>query len=194
MNIAAITRYKHGRLYEVLKRLGWTQTELAKQSGMSKEKVGTIINLVRRPNPEEANAIQRALGNAGEYLDVLSEWPESFVGLKRGFKREQTADIQMESLLDHPEVLQLPAPQVDDNLEAQIEGMEEALETLPDKERKVLLERFYNDKTLEETGKELGGTNRERIRQIENNALRKMRHPKRIRKIRPYTPGDEIIT
>ena len=58
--------------------------------------------------------------------------------------------------------------------------MNEVLSTLTDRERKVLIERFGlldgKPKTLEEVGVEFNVT-RERIRQIEAKALRKMRHP-----------------
>ena len=56
------------------------------------------------------------------------------------------------------------------------------LDTLTDKEKFVIMQRFgFGDnktKTLEEVGKILGVT-RERVRQIENKALRKLRHPSR---------------
>jgi RNA polymerase primary sigma factor len=67
--------------------------------------------------------------------------------------------------------------------------LEEVLDTLSDREKKVLQLRFGlldgNPKTLEEVGKIFGVT-RERIRQIEAKALRKLRHPSRARKLRDY--------
>jgi transcriptional regulator with XRE-family HTH domain len=84
MNITAITRYKHGDLYSVLQRIGWSQKDLARKTGIYAGLIGKIINLVRRPTAEQADAIQKAVGDAGEYIDVLSAWPESFEGLKRG--------------------------------------------------------------------------------------------------------------
>ncbi len=69
------------------------------------------------------------------------------------------------------------------------EQLEEVLETLTEREKKVLILRFGledgRSRTLEEVGKEFSVT-RERIRQIEAKALRKLRHPSRSRKLRDY--------
>jgi RNA polymerase primary sigma factor len=69
------------------------------------------------------------------------------------------------------------------------EQMQDILDSLSDRERKVLEMRFGlldgQGHTLEEVGQEFGVT-RERIRQIEAKALRKLRHPIRSRKLRDY--------
>ena len=69
------------------------------------------------------------------------------------------------------------------------EQLDEVLSTLTEREQKVLRLRFgMNDgraRTLEEVGKEFDVT-RERIRQIEAKALRKLRHPSRSRKLRDF--------
>jgi RNA polymerase primary sigma factor len=69
------------------------------------------------------------------------------------------------------------------------EQVEDALDSLGGRERRVLQLRFGLDdgrpRTLEEVGREFGVT-RERIRQIEAKALRKLRHPSRSKKLRDY--------
>jgi len=69
------------------------------------------------------------------------------------------------------------------------EQMQDALHSLSERERRVLKLRFGLEDarswTLEEVGDKLGVT-RERIRQIEAKALRKLRHPVRSRKLRDY--------
>ena len=69
------------------------------------------------------------------------------------------------------------------------EDLDEVLKTLTEREQKVLCLRFGLEdgraRTLEEVGKEFNVT-RERIRQIEAKALRKLRHPSRSRKLRDY--------
>ena len=69
------------------------------------------------------------------------------------------------------------------------EQLEEVLGTLTEREQKVLILRFGLEdgraRTLEEVGKEFNVT-RERIRQIEAKALRKLRHPSRSRKLKDY--------
>jgi RNA polymerase primary sigma factor len=67
--------------------------------------------------------------------------------------------------------------------------LNEVLDTLSERERKVLIMRFGLDdgksKTLEDVGKEFNVT-RERIRQIEAKAIRKLRHPTRARKLKDF--------
>ncbi len=67
--------------------------------------------------------------------------------------------------------------------------LSEVLDTLNDREKKVLKLRFGledgRQRTLEEVGREFGVT-RERIRQIEAKALRKLRHPTRSKKLKDY--------
>jgi len=69
------------------------------------------------------------------------------------------------------------------------ENIEEVLSTLTDREARVLRMRFgldgKNPMTLEEVGREFGVT-RERIRQIEAKALRKLKHPSRRKKLQDY--------
>lgn len=69
------------------------------------------------------------------------------------------------------------------------EQLNEVLDTLTERERKVLILRFGLEdgrgRTLEEVGREFNVT-RERIRQIEAKALRKLRHPSRSRKLKDY--------
>jgi RNA polymerase primary sigma factor len=72
------------------------------------------------------------------------------------------------------------------------EQIEEALKTLTEREAKVLKMRFGlgdgNEHTLEEVGQQFKVT-RERIRQIEAKALRKLKHPSRSRKLKSFTNG-----
>ncbi len=67
--------------------------------------------------------------------------------------------------------------------------VEQALNSLAPRERRVLQLRFGlvddHQRTLEEVGNRIGVT-RERIRQIEARALRKLRHPSRSKKLRDY--------
>jgi RNA polymerase primary sigma factor len=69
------------------------------------------------------------------------------------------------------------------------EQVEDVLDSLSGRERRVLQLRFGLDdgrqRTLEEVGREFGVT-RERIRQIEAKALRKLRHPSRSKKLKDY--------
>ena len=72
--------------------------------------------------------------------------------------------------------------------------LNEVLDTLTEREQKVLRLRFGMDdgraRTLEEVGKEFQVT-RERIRQIEAKALRRLRHPSKSRKLKDYLDAND---
>ncbi len=82
-----------------------------------------------------------------------------------------------------------PAPAEAASMSMMKEHLQEVLHTLTPREEKVIRLRFGLDdgqqRTLEEVGKEFNVT-RERIRQIEAKALRKIRHPTRAKKLRDY--------
>ena len=84
---------------------------------------------------------------------------------------------------------EVPAPDVAASYSLLKEQLREVLDTLTERERKVLILRFGledgRQRTLEEVGKRFDVT-RERIRQIEAKALRKLRHPSRSKKLRDY--------
>ena len=82
-----------------------------------------------------------------------------------------------------------PAPAEAASLTLLKEQLNEVLDTLTEREAKVLRLRFGledgRQRTLEEVGKEFNVT-RERIRQIEAKALRRLRHPSRSKKLRDF--------
>jgi len=83
----------------------------------------------------------------------------------------------------------MPDPDVRATLHLLKEQMDEILNGLGERERKVLIMRFGLEddtpRTLEDVGQEFNVT-RERVRQIEAKALRKLRHPLRSRKLRDF--------
>jgi len=82
-----------------------------------------------------------------------------------------------------------PSPDESASRELLKENIKEVLDTLTEREAKVLKMRFgldgYKPMTLEEVGKAFGVT-RERVRQIECKALRKLKHPSRRKKLQDY--------
>jgi len=93
------------------------------------------------------------------------------------------------SLGDFIEDETVPGPVDAASLQLLREQMKEVLDGLSDRERSVIERRFGlkdgQARTLEEVGQEFGVT-RERIRQIEAKALRKLRHPQRSRRLKDY--------
>ena len=187
MRISAITRYKHGDLFVLLKKLHWTQVELGRRCGLRPGQIGDIINLQRRPTLAQAEKIQTAFGEAGEYVDVLGLWPEAF-RLEQGFQSIDTQDVSVELLPVGKEALQIEYnPNPDEETHEKIYGMERAMEELDGRERSVLRERFINGKTFKQIGDQWYVT-RARVEQIKNKALRRLRHPRLLNMIE--NPGE----
>ena len=147
---------------------------------------------------EERVAIRQAIAR-GEPLNPMQKRALKRAEAKvRRIKRVSQEPMSLEmpvgnedssSLGDFIEDDSLPAPADAASQQLLREQMQEILEQLNDRERKVLEMRFGLEdgmsRTLEEVGQEFGVT-RERIRQIEAKALRKLRHPIRSRKLRDY--------
>ena len=101
-------------------------------------------------------------------------------------KQDEEDDSHLGDFIEDPSA---PAPQEAASNQLLKEQVIEILSTLTPRERKVLELRFGiedgRSRTLEEVGKEFSVT-RERIRQIEAKALRKLRHPSRSTRLRDY--------
>ena len=98
-------------------------------------------------------------------------------------------DSRLGDFIEDKGMLSPPDAVIHINLREQIE---EALKSLTEREAKILKMRFGlsggNEHTLEEVGQQFKVT-RERIRQIEAKALRKLKHPSRSRKLKSFTTG-----
>lgn len=137
--------------------------------------------LGREPTPEEvADAMGVDISKVREIVKVSQE-PTSL---------ETPVGDDEDSLLgDFIQDVSQPTPYDSASRQLLKEQIEEVLSTLSDREKKVLVLRFglYDGKprTLEEVGREFNVT-RERIRQIEAKAIRKLKHPSRSKKLRDY--------
>jgi len=140
-----------------------------------------LQELGREPTPEEiAFEMDISVERVREILKIAQE-P---VSLETPIGEEEDSHLG-----DFIEDEDAPAPAEAASFILLKEQLEEVLETLTHREEKVLRLRFGLDdgraRTLEEVGQEFGVT-RERIRQIEAKALRKLRHPSRSRKLKDY--------
>jgi RNA polymerase primary sigma factor len=140
-----------------------------------------LQELGREPTADE---IAKEMLLPPEKVREIMKLSQDPVSLETPIGEEEDSHIG-DFIADHD----LPAP---DSAAASIllkEQLMSVLETLTDRERKVLVLRFGLDdgkaRTLEEVGKEFNVT-RERIRQIEAKALRKLRHPGRSKKLKDY--------
>ena len=140
-----------------------------------------LQELGREPTPEEiADKMDMSVERVREILKISQE-P---VSLETPIGEEE--DSHLGDFIQDDNV---PVPAEAAAFTLLKEQLSEVLGTLTDRERKVLELRFGLDdgraRTLEEVGKEFNVT-RERIRQIEAKALRKLRHPSRSRKLKDY--------
>lgn len=137
--------------------------------------------LGREATPEEiAEAMEVDLTKVREIMKVSQE-PTSLA--------TPVGDDEDSFLGDFIQDTTQPSPYDSASRELLKEHLEEVLRTLSDREKRVLILRFGLEdgrpRTLEEVGVEFGVT-RERIRQIEAKALRKLRHPSRSKKLKDY--------
>lgn len=135
----------------------------------------------REPSPEEiAKEMKLPVEKVREVLKIAQE-P---VSLETPVGEEDDSHLGDFIQDDH---IMVPAEAATQTLLR--EQLDEALDSLTDRERRVIRLRFGMEdgraRTLEEVGKEFDVT-RERIRQIEAKALRKLRHPSRSRKLKDY--------
>lgn len=101
MKIAAITKFKNGAVFILLKKLNWKQSDLARATGIHPGKISKICSLRQRPSLEQAQTIQKAFGTAGEFLNIEEAWPDSFVPLKKTLTVEQVQDVDPAHLLEY---------------------------------------------------------------------------------------------
>ncbi len=184
-------------MVETINRLMRVQRDLIQELGgePSAEQIALEMEFLTK---EETTAI-RMLRQHGERIDP---------GLQRKLRRAAQKVRKIMRISQEPMSLEMPIGQEDssqlgdfieddkvmgpvDAASRQLlkEQIRSALGVLSEREREVLEMRFGlqdgQDHTLEEVGKHLGVT-RERIRQIEAKALRKLRHPTRSRQLRDY--------
>lgn len=140
-----------------------------------------LQELGREPMPEE---IAREMDMPVEKVREIMKISQEPVSLETPIGEEE--DSHLGDFIPDEEA---PAPAESAAFTLLKEQLMEVLDTLTPREEKVLRLRFGLDdgraRTLEEVGKEFNVT-RERIRQIEAKALRKLRHPSRSKKLKDY--------
>ena len=140
-----------------------------------------LQELGREPTPEE---ISEEMGMPVDRVREILKISQEPISLETPIGEEE--DSHLGDFIQDDNV---PVPAEAASFTLLREQLVEVLGTLTEREQKVLRLRFGLDdgraRTLEEVGKEFNVT-RERIRQIEAKALRKLRHPSRSRKLKDY--------
>jgi RNA polymerase primary sigma factor len=155
-------------MVETINKLSRLYRRLTQEKGRepTSEEIGREMEI----SPEKVREIQKVSQEPVSLETPIGEEEDSHLG---DFIEDQAA----------------PSPSEVASYQMLKEQVEEVLDSLSGRERRVLQLRFGLDdgrqRTLEEVGHEFGVT-RERIRQIEAKALRKLRHPSRSKKLKDY--------
>ncbi len=145
-----------------------------------------LQELGREPTPEE---IAERMGVQVEKINEIQRISQDPVSLEKPIGEEEDS-----KMIDFIEDNDTPSPIAMSERQMRKKKIDEVLSTLTPRENEVIRRRYGLDdgkpKTLEEVGKEFNVT-RERIRQIEAKALRKLRNPMRAKKLRDFVDTDE---
>jgi RNA polymerase sigma factor (sigma-70 family) len=172
---------------EVRKRrieMGYTQQDLAKVCGIGKQTIGHIETFRQYPDIKKAKRIAEVLQS--DIKTLFPQWLEVLKGRKTTIITEH---LVTERLIEHPELNLIPSEvgsteELENNTDLSLlkDNIQMVIKSLSEREQKVLKMRFGLDGNKEMTYDELGrefGVTRERIRQVECKALRKLKHPSR---------------
>lgn len=199
MRIGAKIQFFNYNMRSARARLGWTQKDLSEMSGVGINEIGLIERLCNLPGSRIGSINEklcRIAATLEEDFDTL--FPEEYLQMlqEKALPRRKTSfmwvkEVSLEQLYedghDIDEFL-LSDPTEDEYITSeQADALREMLRTLSTREQTVLNARFglitSETQTLETVADRLGVT-RERVKQIETRALRKLRHPSRSRKLR----------
>jgi len=144
-----------------------------------------LQELGREPTPEE---IAEKMGVPVEKINEIQKISQDPVSLEKPIGEEEDS-----KMIDFIEDNDTPSPSALSEATMLNDKLNEVLATLTPRENEVIRRRYGLDdgkpKTLEEVGREFNVT-RERIRQIEAKALRKLRHPGRAKKLKDFLDED----
>ena len=190
--VAATLKLRHGHLWDLLRRRGWNQSDLARHLGVSANDVSAWMRFQRRPTrPDILVQLMDLTGLSDEAL-----FPDRLYGAKEKPQTEHTVvqDIPVARLLARGHrPLQVPSAEERWLVTAKQEAIAAVLKTLTPKEQFVVERRFgfVDDApwTLEQVADQLG-VSRSYVREVEWQALRKLRHPSRAKDLTPWVDKD----
>jgi RNA polymerase primary sigma factor len=155
-------------MIEVINKLNWTSRAL-------------VLEKRREPTLEE---IAERIGMPLDKVQKIVKITRRPISLETPIGEEE--DSRLEDFIEDKEMISPQDAAISSNL---VKQTQKVLSTLNEREEKILRMRFgigeKHDHTLEEVGQEFDVT-RERIRQIEEKALRKLKHSSRANKLRSF--------
>lgn len=188
MKLALIQKLRHGAIWEAMRARGWNQRQLAEYLGINQNACGDMLAFKWIPTKPEIHL--KLMELTGIAIDDL--FPAEAYKLLKGLPttNEEIREVTPQLLRQAVERLSLPSPE-QQLLEAEPGvRLHAALKTLNPKEQHILERRFgFNGpaETYEAIG-DTFGVSRERIRGIEAQAMRKLRHPSRLNHLKGIVP------
>jgi hypothetical protein len=196
-------KVKNNLLYRAIMEKHKGIAEFCRKHGLQQTPVGQYLNFKRSPLSRhkpwvkeevelidinglyvKASAIKIAEALGKSFFDLFP--PASYESKQNTF----IAEVDSQDFIPFDDTVYLPIlDDVTGKPEQDYGELYEVLHTLTDRERSVLIDRFGihagEGMTLVDCGKKNGGVSKDRIRQIQAKALRKLRHPSRSRRVRP---------
>lgn len=184
-------KVKNNKLLEKIEEAGYESiAAFCRACGLHQTAVGRFINMVQAPVNQLTGEYSQSFMKMVDFLRCMPEdiFPKAQMQEAMKVNKITTkADISdVQSLTTSLRTIALPPEQKMIFEEAQT-SIQRAMETLTPREQRVLMLRFGFYDGIEHTFDEIGekfNISRERIRQIERKAIRKMRHPQRSKEIR----------
>lgn len=183
MNVAVKAALRNGLLLRWRTERSLTQADAAGMAGISLARWGAVECMDFRAVP------WHAIEKIATLIEVLADdiCPQELYRKNCGLKRVAYAEIPHERLLPiGKEAMMLPAPEPPVDVASLNDALMKILKTLTYREREIVKRRHGLDcepATLRETAAMFGIT-KERVRQVEARAIRKLQHPVREKKLR----------
>lgn len=186
-------KVRNNRILKAIEDVGGAPGQMwCKANGLRYSSINDLINLTESPMQKngalttQAEALCLAVRKIPE--ELWSE--EQLIPLDRNTSEAEMSHEQVVAMLPRSEPSYLQDfSAVEKKESAQI--MSDILDTLSKREAQVLRMRYYHDMALDEVALSFGVTS-SRILQIENKALRKLRHPDRTRKMAGVSDNEAI--
>lgn len=193
VDFAVSIKVRNGRFLAALRRAGYRSVNaFCKAHGLQIWPVNDFVRMTRSPFHSGGDRHGRPLPLAQNIADILEVqvedlFPPRFLAtcLSRAARADDVpmTDDQIGMLIQQP-------PRTPEDVIAFDEAaalISDTLILLPPREERLLRLRYgmglLDEQTLEETGKQVGGVSRERVRQMEEKALRRLRSPKRLHRL-----------